>query len=340
LNANNLSSGVVSPNVLPGFQSSSNYSAVAGGQNNVIAFSSSDHTFIGGGWNNTIGANDYEGTIAGGYYNMLLNNAGYSYIGGGEFNTNGSGQGTIGGGENNNNSSSVGTIAGGQGNQATGQYQSTVGGGYQNIASGSYGTVPGGFQNVAGGTSSFAAGSLGQATNTGAFVWSDNSGTIFASTNNNSFNARAAGGYRLYTSSSGVTGAGVYLAANGNSWTSVSDRNAKKNFKAVDYQAVLNKLASVPIQQWNYKWESDQDVPNIGPMAQDFKHAFYPGRDDKGISTLEFDGVELAAIQGLNQKLEEQSAENAALKRQNDSLAEQLNELKAEVKLLAQREKN
>ena len=28
-------------------------------------------------------------------------------------------------------------------------------------------------------------------------------------------------------------------------------------------------------------------------MAQDFKHAFYPGRDDKGISTLEFDGVEL-----------------------------------------------
>ena len=40
----------------------------------------------------------------------------------------------------------------------------------------------------------------------------------------------------------------------------------------------------------------NNDVPNIGPMAQDFKAAFYPGRDDKGISTLEFDGVELAAI--------------------------------------------
>ena len=37
-----------------------------------------------------------------------------------------------------------------------------------------------------------------------------------------------------------------------------------------------------------------------GAMAQDFKAAFYPGRDDKSISTLEFDGVELAAIQGLN----------------------------------------
>jgi len=39
-------------------------------------------------------------------------------------------------------------------------------------------------------------------------------------------------------------------------------------------------------------------------MAQDFKAAFFPGRDDKVITTLEFDGVELAAIQGLNEKVE------------------------------------
>jgi hypothetical protein len=82
----------------------------------------------------------------------------------------------------------------------------------------------------------------------------------------------------------------------------------------VDCQAVLEKLAAIPIQQWNYKWEKDSDVPNIGPMAQDFKHAFYPGRDDKGIGTLEFDGVELAAIQGLNQKLNEKDAEIQDLK--------------------------
>jgi hypothetical protein len=48
-------------------------------------------------------------------------------------------------------------------------------------------------------------------------------------------------------------------------------------------------------------------------MAQDFKAAFYPGRD-KGISTLEFDGVELAAIQGLNQKLEQKEMEITELK--------------------------
>jgi len=46
-------------------------------------------------------------------------------------------------------------------------------------------------------------------------------------------------------------------------------------------------------------------------MAQDFKAAFYPGRDNKSITTLEFDGVELAAIKALNQKVE---AENTALR--------------------------
>lgn len=43
----------------------------------------------------------------------------------------------------------------------------------------------------------------------------------------------------------------------------------------------------------------------IGTMAQDFKAAFYPGRGDKSITIHEFDGVVLSAIQGLNEKLEE-----------------------------------
>jgi predicted RNase H-like nuclease (RuvC/YqgF family) len=60
-------------------------------------------------------------------------------------------------------------------------------------------------------------------------------------------------------------------------------------------------------------------------MAQDFKAAFYPGRDDKSISTLEFDGVELAAIQGLNQKLE---TENAELRKQLNRHSEENAQLK------------
>jgi hypothetical protein len=80
----------------------------------------------------------------------------------------------------------------------------------------------------------------------------------------------------------------------------------------VNGEEVLKKLAAMPLQSWNYKWEADTNTPHLGPMAQDFKAAFYPGRDDKSISTLEFDGVELAAIQGLNQKLEEELKERDA----------------------------
>jgi hypothetical protein len=73
-------------------------------------------------------------------------------------------------------------------------------------------------------------------------------------------------------------------------------------------------------------------VPNIGPMAQDFKHAFYPGRDDKGITTLEFDGVELAAIQGLNQKLEQKETEITELKARLEKLEQLMNEKNGGVK--------
>jgi hypothetical protein len=167
-------------------------------------------------------------------------------------------------------------------------------------------------------------------------MWLDATAAPIVSTNDNSVTFRAAGGYRLY-SDAGAT-LGVFLAGNGNSWSSISDRNAKKNFAPVDTEAVLNKLARVPIEQWNYKSEPDSATRNIGPMAQDFKAAFYPGRDDKSISTLEFDGVELAAIQGLNRKLNEKDAEIDKLKKRAeevDSLKKRLNELEQMVQLLS-----
>ena len=70
-------------------------------------------------------------------------------------------------------------------------------------------------------------------------------------------------------------------------------------------------------------------------MAQDFQAAFKLSVDDKHISVVDENGVALAAIQGLNQKLEETRAENAELKQQNDSLAERLDQLEAMVKQLA-----
>jgi hypothetical protein len=99
-----------------------------------------------------------------------------------------------------------------------------------------------------------------------------------------------------------------------------SDRNAKENFTAVDAREVLAKVADLPMTQWNYKTDG-KAVQHLGPMAQDFQAAFgLDGADDKHISVVDEGGVALAAIQGLNQKLEETRAENAALKARLEKL--------------------
>jgi hypothetical protein len=207
----------------------------------------------------------------------------------------------------------AGTIAGGYISTAMGAFSTA--GGYASTAMGESTTASGyrstalGHSTTAGGDSSTAMGSFSQATNAGCLVWSDNSFPGAASISDNSVTMQASGGYRLF-SSSGMS-AGVSLAPGDTAWATLSDQNAKKNFAPVNGAEVLAKLAGVPVQQWNYKWEQDSAVPNIGPMAQAFKAAFYPGRDDKSITTLEFDGVELAAIQALNEKLE---AENYQLR--------------------------
>jgi hypothetical protein len=48
-------------------------------------------------------------------------------------------------------------------------------------------------------------------------------------------------------------------------------------------------------------------------MAQDFYAAFGVGEDDRHISTVDADGVALAAIQGLYQLMQEQNAQIVAL---------------------------
>ena len=110
-----------------------------------------------------------------------------------------------------------------------------------------------------------------------------------------------------------------------------SDRNAKENFAAVNAQAVLDKVVALPVSEWNYK--SDKQAEHIGPMAQDFHAAFgLDGTDDKHISVVDENGVALAAIQGLNQKLETLSAQNEQLKQENNLLARRLDELEAQIK--------
>jgi hypothetical protein len=115
----------------------------------------------------------------------------------------------------------------------------------------------------------------------------------------------------------------------GHSFTSISDRNAKENFAAISPAQVLEKVNSLPITQWNFKG-AESDVQHIGPMAQDFHDAFgLNGPDDKHISLTDEGGVALAAIQGLNQKLEDQlkskDAEIQQLKARLESVERYIN---------------
>jgi len=116
------------------------------------------------------------------------------------------------------------------------------------------------------------------------------------------------------------------------SFNTTSDRNLKEKFVPVDSLKVLARVANLPISSWNFKNDSTR---HIGPMAQDFYATFNVGPDDKHIATVDEGGVALAAIQGLNQKLDEKDTELQQLKSQNESLEKRLADLEALVKLPA-----
>jgi hypothetical protein len=99
---------------------------------------------------------------------------------------------------------------------------------------------------------------------------------------------------------------GVTLAPGSGAWSSLSDRRLKTAIAAVDPVSILDRLVATPIATWSYRAQSD--VRHIGPMAQDFAAAFGVGENDTTISTIDADGVALAAIQGLNAKLEHENA--------------------------------
>ena len=118
------------------------------------------------------------------------------------------------------------------------------------------------------------------------------------------------------------------LAVNG-TFVSLSDRNAKENFATIDPAAVLEKVARLPLQSWNYR-NDENKVKHLGPMAQDFHAAFNVGPDDKHIATVDESGVALAAIQGLNAKFETALREKAA---QLQSQAEKISALESDRKI-------
>ncbi|MDE3066311.1 MAG: tail fiber domain-containing protein [Verrucomicrobiota bacterium] len=245
---------------------------------------------------------------------------------------------TVGGGYGNSTSGIDATVSGGENNVASGT-GTTVSGGQFNQATNTDATVCGGCQNHAWGRYSFAAGHNAYAYWDGSFAWGDDSGGDTFSQGTNTFVAQASGGFYLYSNSStNYIRSGVDLAPGSGSWSNLSDRNAKNDFAPVNSESMLNRVASLPITTWSYKTE--QSVRHIGPMAQDFCAAFHVGEDDKHITDVDEGGVALAAIQGLNQKLqsEKRKAETQIEKAESqiETLQAQNTELQARLERLEQ----
>jgi hypothetical protein len=289
-------------------QATAEGSTVSGGEENWAA---GPWSAVGGGFNN--GAFGNAGTVAGGWYNVASS---YSAVGGGNGNA---------------ASGPDSTVAGGVNNTASGPY-STVAGGAGNTADGDHATVAGGIGNTAGGANSFAAGFHAKARSDGAFVWADSNLPDIRSYGPNTFTARTTGGARFISAIDASTGdptAGVKLAPGGGSWSSLSDRAAKRGFTPVDRRTLLERLDRVPITRWGYKSQAPS-VRHLGPMAQGFYSAFGLGEDSRHIDTIDSEGVALAAIQGLYRQ-------NQALERQNRALNSRLSRLERQMRrLLAQ----
>ena len=308
-------SALVEANVLNALSGTGNDSTVAGGTGNQAIGGT---TSIGGGEDN-IAYEDNGGTIGGGLDNVVGNNDGITtnaayatvggglrntasgfttFVGGGRDNTASGDTTTVAGGSNNIASGALSFVGGGQVNTASGS-NSVVGGGVANSATGFAATVPGGSGNQATGSYSFAAGRQAISSASGAFTWADSTGGNFDNGNPNSFRIRATGS--IFFATANPPNVGAFLNSGSGTWISISDRNLKKDIEAIDAAEVLDKVADMPISEWTYT--TQDGVRHIGPMAQDFHEAFGLGTTDTGIATIDADGVALAAIQGLNKKL-------------------------------------
>jgi len=287
---------------------------VGGGEGNVVTGAGS---FIGAGGylmsstngprNEVTGADAFIGD---GDANLIESNG--AFIGGGLSNSVSVGgiDAAIAGGDHNTASAAYGAITGGYHNSATAT-AATVGGGSSSSATGTYATIPGGYLNAANGIGSFAAGTQAKARHNGAFVWSDNNGTApVQSTAPYQFMARASGGFYLFSNAAET--AGVRLNAGSGAWASLSDRTMKTGVIALDDAAVLAKVAALPVNEWSYT--SEHGVRHVGPMAQDFYAAFRVGEDDRHITSIDEDGVALAAIKALAEQSRSLHAENRDLR--------------------------
>jgi hypothetical protein len=298
---------------------------------------------IGGGRNNQVGTDDGTttsqsyGTVAGGRENTASGDD--ATVGGGRNNTASDNDATVGGGSRNTASDAWATVGGGDFNTASG-FEATVAGGYDNTASGTDATVGGGQDNTASGQdATVPGGRLGAAESDQSFVWNDN-GSYHAIPNDgsdglssdtavngepvtgaNTFSVSATGGVRFITGNSSVT----YIDGGTAGWSTSSTRTAKTNIDPVDPQQVLDGIEDVEVATWEYKTDDGDGAgtTHVGPMAEEF-HSILDtnlGSSDEHINSLNADGTLFAAVQGLAQRLNE---ETDRLAEENEQLTQDL----------------
>ena len=149
------------------------------------------------------------------------------------------------------------------------------------------------------------------------------------------FNVWAPGGTRVLTNAAATTG--VSIAAGSGTWSTLSDRSAKRDLERVEGIDVLERLVAMPVYRWRYI-EERSAAAHMGPVAQDFRAAFGLGDDEKTIATVDADGVALAAIQGLNAKVEVLAAVLAARNAEISAQGREIDRLRTEVARIAELE--
>lgn len=331
-----------------GNAASGNWSVTAGGQNNAV---SGAHGVVNGGSNNSAAGS--AGTVAGGLFNTASGGRGivaggesgtasgtYGFVAGGFFNCAG-GQSSFAGGRRAKVRPGTNSGVAGEGctgvsasGTAEGDAGSFVWADAQDINYASTGpnqflvraaggvmfntdATPGSSDDmiiaaraaINGGDADSDVAWLSRSGRKGSIYLADNSGGFIVSLAN-----LTAGSNRLTVVGTG----GSASLTNGGTWTNASSRSFKEGFTAVDPQAILAKVAALPITTWTYKQSAEGS--HMGPMAEDFKASFGLAGDGRSIGTVDADGVALAAIQGLNQNLEQARAENQALKTRLDAI--------------------
>ncbi|MGY1692014.1 hypothetical protein [Geodermatophilus sp. SYSU D01105] len=79
-------------------------------------------------------------------------------------------------------------------------------------------------------------------------------------------------------------------------------------------QEILERVAELPLSVWTYGFD-DASVRHLGPMSQDFAAAFGLGSSDRSIDVVDANGVALAAIKALYQRVVTLEREVAELRR-------------------------